>query len=46
MIPNKYTLGVSISSSQGGGNHPPQESVLQKRVNPKKAQEDEGYPSN
>ena len=23
MVPNNYTLGVSISNSQGGGNHPP-----------------------
>ena len=29
MVPNNYTLGVSISKSQGGGNHP-QEDVLQK----------------
>ena len=36
MVPNNYTLGVSISNSQGV--HPPQEDVLQKR-----AQEDEGW---
>ena len=37
MIPNNYTLGVSISSSQGGGNHS-RKDVLQK----KRAQEHEG----
>ena len=37
MVPNNYTLGLSISNSQGGANHPPWEDMLQK-----KAQEDEG----
>ena len=37
MVPNNYTLGLSISSSQGDGNHPPYEDVLQR-----KAREDEG----
>ena len=36
MVPNNYTLGVSISKSRGG-NHPP----LGRRVT-KKAQEDKG----
>ena len=37
MVPNNYTLGVSISSSQGVvTTHPPQEDVF------KKAQEDHG----
>ena len=37
MVPNNYTMGVSISSSQGVVTTPLAEDVLQK-----KAQEDEG----
>ena len=32
MVPNNFTLHMSISSSQGDGNHLPQEDVLQKRL--------------
>ena len=42
MAPNNYTLGMSISKSQGGGNHPPRKTCYKKKKKKKKAQEDEG----